>query len=561
MEHRPWHDYYDEGIPTSLSYPAVPIFHFLEDSAKKFPDKPCTIFKGAEITYREMSQITDELAAALVDLGVEKGDRVGILIPNTPQFVMAYFAVLKAGGIVVATNPQYTGREIIHQANDSGMELMILMSNYYELVKGIQKDTGIKQIICTNIKETLPPLLGMLFTLVKEKKGGFRVTLRDNDLWLPDLLEKYQGQSRPQVDVGAEDTAIFQYSGGTTGIPKAAIGLHRNLVANTIQMMYWITTAVMGEEVVMMAIPLYHVYGMVAGMNYGLAAGATLVMVPDPRDLKDLLSNMQKYKTSIFPAVPALYNAINNNPDVKAGKYDLSAIKACVSGSAPLLRETKETFEKLTGGKLFEGFGLSETPTATHCNPNLGENRTGSIGLPFPDVDARIIDLDDGVTQLAPGEIGELVIKAPQVFKGYHNMPTETRNTLRDGWLYTGDIARMDEQGYFYIVDRKKELIKPGGFQVWPREVEEVLQDHPAIQDVGVAGVPDPNRGETVKAWIVLNEGYTLDKAELKEWCTDNLARYKIPTEIEIRDELPKTHVGKLLRRELVREHKEKSGG
>lgn len=561
MEHRPWHDNYDEGIPVSLSYPAVPIFHFLENSAKKYPDKPCTIFKGAEISYKEMSQITDQLAQALVDLGVKKGDRVGILIPNTPQFVMAYFAVLKAGGIVVATNPQYSGREIVHQANDSGMELMILMSNYYELVKGVQSETGIKQIICTNIKETLPALLGLLFTLAKEKKGGFRVTLRDNDIWLPELLKKYAGQGPPDVKVGPEDTAIFQYSGGTTGIPKAAIGLHRNLVANTVQMLSWIRTAVEGEEVVMMAIPLYHVYGMVAGMNYGMGVGASLVMVPDPRDLKDLLGNMQKHKTTVFPAVPALYNAINNNPDVKAGKYDLSAIKACISGSAPLLRETKETFERLTGGAVFEGYGLSETPTATHCNPNLGENRTGSIGLPFPDVDARIIDLDDEVTELPPGEIGELVIKAPQVFKGYHNMPTETRNTLRDGWLYTGDIARMDEQGYFYIVDRKKELIKPGGFQVWPREVEEVLQDHPAIQDVGVAGIPDPKRGETVKAWLVLNEGYSLTQEELKEWCLDKMARYKIPTEIEIRDELPKTHVGKLLRRELVRDHKEKTGG
>jgi long-chain acyl-CoA synthetase len=280
-------------------------------------------------------------------------------------------------------------------------------------------------------------------------------------------------------------------------------------------------------------------------------------MVPNPRDLKDLLTNIEKYKTTIFPAVPALYNAINNNPDVKAGKYDLSAIKACISGSAPLMRETKETFEKLTGGVLSEGYGLSETPTATHCNPLLGENRTGSIGLPFPDVDAKIIDLDDEVTELPPGEIGELVIKAPQVFKGYHNMPTETRNALREGWLYTGDIARMDQQGYFYIVDRKKELIKPSGFQVWPREVEEILQDHPAIQEVGVAGVPHPKRGETVKAWIVLNPGFELDHQELRSWCEDKLANYKIPTEIEFRDELPKTHVGKLLRRELVREHQE----
>ena len=561
MEHRPWHDNYDEGIPISLSYPAVPIFHFLENSAKKYPDKPCTIFKGAEISYKEMSQITDQLATALVDLGVKKGDRIGILIPNTPQFVMAYFAVLKAGGIVVATNPQYTGREIVHQANDSGMELMIVMSMFYELVKSVQAETGIKQIICTNIKEAMPPLLSLLFTLAMEKKGGHRVALRDNDIWLPELLKKFAGQSRPDVEVGPEDTAIFQYSGGTTGVPKAAIGLHRNLVANTIQMLSWIRAGVEGEEVVMMAIPLYHVYGMVAGMHYGMGIGGSLVMVPNPRDLKDLLGNMQKQKTTIFPAVPALYNAINNHPDVKAGKYDLSSIKACISGSAPLLRETKDTFERLTGGTLVEGYGLSETPTATHCNPNFGENRTGSIGLPFPDVDARIIDLDDEVTVLPPGEIGELVIKAPQVFKGYHKMPTETRNALRDGWLYTGDIARMDEQGYFYIVDRKKELIKPGGFQVWPREVEEVLQDHPAIQDVGVAGIPDPKRGETVKAWLVLNEGYSLTREELKEWCLDKMARYKIPTEIEIRDELPKTHVGKLLRRELVRDHKEKTGG
>jgi long-chain acyl-CoA synthetase len=548
---------YDEGIPSSLTYPAVPLFHFLEDSAKKYPDKPCTIFKGAEISYKEMSKITDQLAAALVDLGVKKGDRVGILIPNTPQFVMAYFAVLKAGGVVVATNPQYTEREIKHQSNDSGMKLMIVMSNFYEIVKRVQPDTAISQIIVTNMKETLPPLLGLLFTLLKEKKLGFKVTLRDNDLWLPDLLTKYSDHDRPQIDVGPDDTAIFQYSGGTTGIPKAAIGLHRNLVANTVQLLSWLTSANMGEEVVMMAIPLYHVYGMVCGMNYGLAAGATLVMVPDARDLKDLLGNMHKYKTSIFPAVPALYNAINNNADVKAGKYDLSAIKACISGSAPLLRETKETFEKLTGGVLFEGYGLSETPTATHGNPNFGENRTGSIGLPFPDVDAKIIDLDDEVTELAVGEIGELIIKAPQVFKGYYNMPTETRNSLREGWLYTGDIARMDEQGYFYIVDRKKEMIKVGGFQVWPREVEEVLQDHPAIQDVGVAGVPDPKRGEIVKTWIVLAEGQSLDKEELKTWAKERMAKYKVPSEIEFRDELPKTHIGKLLRRELVREHKE----
>jgi long-chain acyl-CoA synthetase len=559
MDYRVWHDHYDEGVPQQLDYPEVPLFHFLEESTRRFPEKPCTIFKGAQITYQEMNNLTDRLAAGLVNLGVQKGDRVGILIPNTPQFVIAYFAVLKAGGVVAATNPMYTEREIKHQANDSGMKLMIVMSNYYEKLKKLQPETGIKQLVVTNIKETLPGFTALLFTLLKEKPGGFRVRLRDNDLWMPDLISSYQPEDRPELEIGPEDMAIFQYSGGTTGIPKAAIGLHRNLVANTLQILHWITSADQGEEVVLMAIPLYHVYGMVAGMNYGLASASTLVMVPDPRDLKDLLGNLEKYQTTIFPAVPALYNAINNYQPVRDGKYNLSAIKACISGSAPLMRETKETFEELTGGVVFEGYGLSEAPTATHCNPNLGENRTGSIGLPFPDVDARIIDLDDEVTELPPGQIGELVIKAPQVFKGYHNMPTETRNALRDGWLYTGDIGRMDDEGYFYIVDRKKEVIKPGGFQVWPREVEEIIQDHPAVQEAAVAGVPDPHRGETVKAWLVLMPGEKIDFDELRNWCGEQMAKYKIPTEFELRDQLPKTHVGKLLRRELVKEHSEQA--
>lgn len=557
MEKRPWYDYYDEGVPRSIEYPEVPLFHFLQKYAREFPDRPCTIFKGAKITYSEMDELTDRIAAGLAGLGVEKGDRVGVLIPNTPQFVMAYYGVLKAGAVVVATNPMYKEGEIKHQANDSGMKLMIVMSNFYDLVKGVQPETGIEQFVVTNIKETLPPLTSLLFTLFKEKKAGFRVDLEDNDIWLPEVIEAYSPEGRPDVDIQPEDTAIFQYSGGTTGTPKAAIASHKNLVANTLQIKSWITTAVDGEEVVLMAIPLYHVYGMVAGMNYGLAASAALVMVPDARDIEDTVSNLEKYEASIFPGVPTLYNAINNYPDVKAGKYDLSSIKACISGSAPLMRETKETFEALTGGKVFEGYGLSEAPTATHCNPLLGENRTGSIGLPFPDVDARIVDLDDEETVLPPGEIGELIIQGPQVFKGYFNMPTETRNTLRDGWLYTGDIARMDEDGYFYIVDRKKAVIKPGGFQVWPREVEEVLQDHPAVLEAGVGGVQDPYRGETVKAWIVLNPDQSATPEELKSWCSERIAKYKVPTEIEFRDELPKTHVGKLLRRELVRQHRE----
>lgn len=557
MNERPWLSCYDEGVPHHIDYPDVPLFHYLEEAARKYPDAPCTIFKGAKISYREMNEITDRLAAGLASIGVKKGDRVGVFIPNTPQFVMAYFAILKAGGVVVATNPLYTHREIEHQVNDAGIEVMVVMSNFYNLIKEVQPKTRLRKLVVTNIKETLPPILAFLFGLTKEKKGGFRVQLQEGDIWMPDLINGFKPEDRPKVEISPDDMALFQYSGGTTGVPKGAIAMHRNLVANAIQIREWMQAAKDGEEIVLMAIPLFHVYGMVAGMLFAMRTGAAMVMVPNPRDLPDVLANIQKYKATIFPGVPTLYNAINNHPDVVAGKYDLNSIKACISGSAPLMRETKEKFEALTGGKLFEGFGLSEAPTATHCNPLEGENRTGSIGLPLPDVDARIVSLDDGMTVLPPGEIGELVIKGPQVFKGYHNMPTETMNTLREGWLYTGDIARMDEDGYFYIVDRKKELIKPGGYQVWPREVEEAIMENPKVLEVGVAGVPDPYRGETVKAWVVVKPGENLSEEETREWCKERLAKYKVPTQVEFRDELPKTTVGKILRRELVREHKE----
>ncbi len=557
MNEKPWLSRYDEGVPQHIDYPQVPLFELLSEAAKKYPDSPCTIFKGARITYREMDEITDRLAAGLASIGVRKGDRVGIFMPNTPQFVMAFFAVLKLGGIVVAINPQYSPREIEHQTNDAGIEVMLVMSNFYNSIKHIQPETKIRTLVVTNIKETLPSVLAFLFTLTKEKKGGFRIQLAEGDYWMQDLLNKFQPEDRPQVDLSADDEALFQYSGGTTGISKGAIALHRNLVSNAMQIRSWMVEAKDAEETVLMALPLFHVYGLVAGMLFGIKIGAALVMIPNPRDLEDLLGNAQKYKTTIFPGVPTLYNLINNYPDAQAGKYDLSSIKACISGSAPLMRETKEQFEALTGGVVFEGYGLSEAPTASHCNPLLGENRTGSIGLPLPDVDCRIVSLDDETTDLSVNEVGELVIKGPMVMKGYHNMPTETANTLRDGWLYTGDIARMDEDGYFYIVDRKKELIKPGGFQVWPREVEEVISDNPKVLDVGVAGIPDPYRGETVKAWIVVKPGETLTEEEIKAWCSEHLAKYKVPTEIEFRQELPKTTVGKILRRELVREHKE----
>lgn len=556
----PWFEHYDDGVPQRLEYPPISLQAFLREAARKYPRSACTIFKGARISYSQMDRLTDRLAAGLVSLGVKKGDRVGIFIPNTPQFVMAFFAILKAGGVVVATNPLYSPREIEHQLNDADVKVMFVMSNFYTRVKEVQQRTGLKTVIVTNLKETLPWPLAILFTLAREAKEGFRVHLQAGDVWMNRLAELCSPADHPPVQVSPDDVALYQYSGGTTGLSKAAMALHCNLVANALQIRAWFVNAEEGRETMLMAIPLFHVYGLVAGMCLAIRLGAAMVMVPNPRDLKDVLSSIEIYEATLFPGVPTLYNAINNHPDVKAGRVKLSSIKACISGSAPLRRDTKETFEALTGGRLFEGYGLSEAPTATHCNPLFGENRTGSIGLPLPDVEARILSIDDEITPLAPGQVGELVVRGPQVMRGYHNMPTETANSLRAGWLHTGDIAYMDEDGYFYIVDRKKELIKPGGFQVWPREVEEVIATHPKVLEVGVAGVPDAYRGETVKAWVVVKPGEKLRADEVIAWCSDKLAKYKIPTLVEFRSELPKTPVvGKLLRRELVRQHMENS--
>ena len=563
MTNKPWLANYDKGVPQTIEYPKVPLFHFLEEAARKYPDRACTIFKGAVISYRDMNKMADSIAAALVEMGVKKGDRVGMFMPNIPQFVPAYFGILKAGAVVVAVNPTYPVEEILMPVNDAAIEVMFCMSRFYGKLKEVRAKSGLKKIIVTNIKEALPPVLRVLFTLAKEKKEGDRVdTLDAGDVWMPDLFKKYANSPKPKIDIQPDDTALFQYSGGTTGVPKGAVAMHRNIVANTLQIKSWMTGLDEGKEVVLMGIPLFHVYGMVAGMNFAMASGATMVMIPNARDFKDVLENISKHKATIFPGVPLLYNALNNHPDVKAGKYDLSSIKACISGSAALMRETKEEFERLTGGKVFEGFGMSEAPTAVSCNPLNGVNKTGSIGMPLPDVDMKLISLDDGETEMPLGEIGEIVLTGPQVMKGYHTKPTETANSLRqlkDGktWLFTGDIARMDEDGYFYIVDRKKELIKPGGFQVWPREVEEAIMDHPKVLEVGVGGIPDPKSGETVKAWVVLKPGESLSEDELKEFCKERLAPYKVPRYIEFRGELPKTTVGKILRRELVRQHKE----
>jgi long-chain acyl-CoA synthetase len=559
---RPWLKRYDEGVPQNLDYPPVPLHRLVEDAAREYPDHVALMLKGGKVTYRELDEQSDQFAAALAKMGVKKGDRVALLMANCPQFVISFFGVLKAGAVVVACNPLYTAPELAHQISDCGAETIVVMSALYPLIKKIQPETPLKNVIATNIKEYFPPFLKLLFTLLMEKKQGHRVQLAAGDLWFQDVLNSHAATDRPQVEIDpATDVAIFQYTGGTTGVSKGAMATHRNLIANALQIKSWLPDTKPAGEIVLVALPLFHVYGLVAAMAFGLAAAATLVLIPNPRDLDDVLDTINKLRPSIFPGVPTMYNAVNHHPRVIEGKVDIKSIRACISGSAPLLRETQTRFEELTGGNLREGFGLSEAPTATHCNPMFGENREGSIGFPLPDVDAAVVDLDTGTQFLDIGEEGELVLRGPQVFRGYWQMPTETANALRempDGkvWLFTGDIAKMDEDGYFYIVDRKKDMMICGGYNVYPREVEEVLKEHPKILEVAVAGIPDPHRGETVKAWIVLKPDETATAQEIIDWSKERLARYKYPRYIEFRDELPKTFVGKTLRRMLVAEER-----
>lgn len=558
MMDRPWFDHYDSGVPRSIEYPEAPVFQFLEEAARRQPDLPCTVFDGKTVSYAEMDALSNRMAAALVEMGLKKGDRVGLFLPNIPQFVLCYYAILKAGGVVVAGNPQYKQRELEFQVADAGLRFLIGLDSAYELLQTVRSRTTLRVILLTCLADAN--------ALPEWAAGGGAAQpavphLAAGDRWLGEVIAGQPLGARPEAVVSPDDVAIFQYSGGTTGTPKGAIGLHRNLVANSLMFRRWLVGLEDGRETTLMAIPMYHVYGMVVGMSVSILLRSKMVLIPDPRNLADILRKIEEYQASFFPGVPTMYALINQNPDVLAGKYNLRSIRACISGSAPLLREVRERFESLTGARLMEGYGLSEAPTATHCNPMFGEKRAGSIGLPLPDVDCRIVSLEDGETVLPVGEIGELVIQSPQVMKAYHNMPEETAAALRGGWLHTGDIARMDEDGYFYIVDRKKELIKVSGFQVWPREIEEVIAGHPQVQEVAVAGIPDPIRGEAPKAWVVLRPGEQATAEEIRAWCEEALVYYKVPVAVEFRESLPRTAVGKLLRRELVREHMEKVKG
>lgn len=570
---RPWVGHYDPGVAPSLEpYPDEPLYQSLRTTAATRPDSVALVSNAhvpllgrlaREMTYAELDRQSDALAAALQTLGVKRGDRVALVLPNVAAFVISFYAVLKAGGVVAAMNPTFPGEKLQWYLDDCDAKVVIALSLYYDTVKSVQARTKIETVIVTNVKEYLPPVAATLFTIAKEKKTGHRVSaLQPGDIWFQDLLQRHAGQ-RPSGDATGDDIAIFQYTGGTTGVAKAAMATHRALVANTMQCSAWLLGDRKdgSDEILLGAIPMFHVFGMVAVLNFAVRLGARIVLVPNARDLNDLLDVIEVFKPTLFNGVPALYNAINEHPDVRAGKRSLRSINLCVSGSAPLPPAVKRRFEELCNGTLLEGFGMSEAPTATHCNPARGENRTGSIGMPFPDVEARIVSLDDPTVEVPVGEIGELIITGPQLMSGYHKMPSETEMALRthDGrrWLYTGDIAFMDEDGYFHIVDRKKDMVIIGGFNVYPTNIEKVLMEHPAILEVAVAGVPHHSTPgmETLHAWVVKRPGHEVTPEELIAHSTERLAQYEVPRRYSFLDALPKTAVGKTLRRELVEQH------
>lgn len=566
---RPWFSQYDPGVPTSIDFPDIPLDQLLSNTARKYPNSTALIFFNKKITYAELNRLADQFASALQKDGFQKGDRIAIYMPNCPQFVIAYFGALRAGGIVVPSNPLYVPREIEHQIKDSGATYAVVLSLLYPRLKKVRSGLSLKKVMVTNIKEYFPGLLKILFTLVKENKPDrngetHRVDISgDADtVWFQDFLHTGSGQPTP-VQIASKDTAVLMYTGGTTGVPKGAELTHKNLVANAMQASAWITDAVEGQSVMMTALPLTHSYSMTVSQNNAILNGFAQVVIPNPRDLNDVLKNLVKYKVEYFPGVPTLYVAINNHPDVKAGKYDLTSIKSCISGAAGLPSEVQKEFMRITGGKLLEGYGLSEASPVVCANPVSTGGRIGYIGVPIPETDVKVVDVETGTKVMPVGEAGEICVKGPQVMKGYWNMPTESANVLRadehgDVWLHTGDIGFMDEKGYFKIVDRKKDMIIAGGFNIYPNEVEEVLYQHPTVMEAAVIGMPDERRGEVVKAFIVLREGQSITEEELRTWCKKEMRAYMVPRYVEFRSELPKTMVGKILRRELKDEEMKK---
>ncbi len=549
---RIWLKHYDPGVPATLTYPTGPLFHLLEQSARRFPDRPAVILAAPNfssiLTYRKVDGLANQFANALISLGVRPQDRVALQLPNLPQFIFCFYGALKAGAAVVPVNPLYRDRDLATVLKNSGAKVIVTLSRLAPHVGEVIAQTAVESIIVTEPYDYFPFLWKLLarFRMRGESGGG-------GGLPLPALLTRAHPRS-PGVSVDPDDLAVLQFTGGTTGIPKGAVLTHRNLVTNFTQMQHWLIDLREGEERFLAVVPFFHVYGLTVALNMAIATGSSVICVAMAMfDAKLVAEVIARHRPTVFPGAPAVYLAINQLKDVR--RYNLSSIKVCVSGSAPLPGEVQAEFGRLTGATVVEGYGLTEASPATHCNPVHGLRKTGSIGLPLPDTEAKIVDAEADGREVALGEVGELAIQGPQVMKGYWNSPEETAATLRDGWLYTGDIARMDEDGFFYIVDRKKDLVIVGGLKVYPREIEEVLHEHPKVGEAAAVGVPHRVRGELLVAHVVLKEGVADDprqiRRELMEFCRARLAPYKVPRRIRIVTALPKTAVGKVLKREI----------
>jgi len=541
---KPWLKNYDEAVPAHIDYPEINLYEFLDNSVKDFSSRTAIWFMKNKISYKKLKDITDRIATALVNLGLKKGDVVAIMIPNFPQFIMSYYGILKAGGIVTCVSTLHTEHELTYQLNDSGAEIIIAWDNQVDKINKVRDRTRLRHVIITNVLDYSP----MAPRNPSEISGTIQfLNLIDDTKPNP-----------PKFETNAkEDIASLQYTGGTTGVPKGAMLTHHNLVSNSIATLSWIgQESNRGKETILTNLPLFHIYGQTVCMNIHIYNGSTIALNPDPRDQKSLFEVIKSTQPSMFPGVPTMYMRLLERDDLEDYAKDLKSIRVCNTGAAPMPPEVLKEFEERTGGKVIEGYGMTETSPVTHSNPIAGERKIGSVGMPIPDTEVKIVDIED-YTKIVPlGEAGEIMIKGPQVMKGYWNKPEETANQMKGEWVLTGDIGKMDEDGYFYIVDRKKDMINVSGFKVYPRELEDVLFEHEAIENVAIIGIPDPDlRGsEKVKAYVVLKDGYQESeemKSEIKEFCRQNVAPYKIPKFIEFRKELPETLVGKVQRKEL----------
>ena len=545
---KPWLKKYEAGVPATVDYETVCLPVFLDRSATAFPDQMALLFQGYKVTYRQLQEMVDRMAKALQSMGIGQGDSVAILLPNVIPCVVAYYAILKIGAQVVMNNPLYSDRELEHQFNDSGAKLLITLDLLAKRMVDLRPRTAIKTIIYTSIGDYLPFPKNLLFPLVGKKKG-----LAATVAPAPNLLKWKEviAQSTPTpsaVSLSFDDIAMLQYTGGTTGVSKGVMLTHGNLSKQVQGIRAWFPKFNKGEEIMLGALPFFHVFGLSVAMNFAIYMGWGDILVPKPQP-EPLLETIGKFRPTFAPLVPTMYIGMLNHPRID--QTDLTCIKGCFSGSAPLPVEVIRDFESKTGAVIVEGFGMTESSPVTHINPFGGERKVGSIGLPISDTEARIVDLNEGTQEIPIGETGELVVRGPQVMQGYWQRPDATAETLVDGWLHTGDIAKMDEDGYFYIVDRKKDMIICGGYNVYPRDIEEVLFEHPKIAEATAIGIPHPSRGEQVKVYVVLKEGEKATAEDIIAYCKDKLATYKLPTEIDFLDELPKTNVGKVLKKDL----------